>query len=66
MTYRSDTRTEARLEQIESQIAELRSLYQEVFNMAARAVADIADAADKGEPTMGEKMLSMIRGDGKQ
>lgn len=34
--------------ELERQIAELRSLYQNVFNMAARAVADIADAADKG------------------
>lgn len=53
---------------LERQIAELKSLYQDTFNMAARAVADIADAADRGgdeqQPTMGEKMLSMIRGEG--
>lgn len=32
---------------LRAEVAELKSLYQDVFNMAARAVADIADAADK-------------------
>ncbi|PIB91007.1 hypothetical protein CSW62_05125 [Caulobacter sp. FWC2] len=34
------------VEDLRQEVAHLKSLYQEVFLMAARAVSDIADAAD--------------------
>mgnify|MGYP000025148370 CR=1 FL=1 len=47
------------------EVEQLSSLYRDVFALAIKAVADIADAADKEDAeTMGEKMLAMIRKDG--
>ncbi len=58
--------SKAELEALRQEVAHLKRVQQDNFNMAVRAVAEVLVAADKAgaeqdAETMGEKMLAMIR-----